>query len=101
MEIKIGQVWKVNSNHFMAFPKLNKRVPELIPNGTKFKILYPEEWHFITDDCKIFSAKPHKILEHCTCVSEEKIDILKIINPPKRKIKGAHSNIQYKKAIKY
>ncbi len=100
MEIKVGQLWKVNSNYFMAYPKLNKRVPELIQIETKFKIIHPEEWHFTIGSDKIFFAKPHEILEHCICLTEDKIDMLGIINPPKRKIKGAHPSIKYKKSIK-
>ncbi len=100
MEIKIGQLWQVNSNYFMAFPKLNKRVPEIIPNGTKFKITHPEEWHFNIGGDKIFFAKPHKILEHCICLDGTKISVSEIVNPPKRKIKGAYVNIQYKNSVK-
>lgn len=95
-EIKIGQKWIVDSNHFMAFPNLNKRKSELINNGTKFKIVHIEEWHFLTDNGKIFFAKPHEILEHCKCL-EDKIDIKKIIQNTKKSIdvKG-----RYKKHVK-
>lgn len=86
IEIKIGQKWIVDSNHFMAFPNLNKRKSELIKNGTKFKIVHVEEWHFLTDNGKIFFAKPHEILEHCKCLEDFKIDIKKILQNPKKEI---------------
>lgn len=83
--IKIGQEWVVDSNHFMAFPNLNKRKAELIESGIKFKIIHPEEWHFLTDSGKVFFAKPHDILEHCKCLQDLIIDIEKILNNPKNK----------------
>ena len=85
-EIKIGQEWIVESNHFMAFPNLNKRKAELIEIGIKFKIIHPEEWHFLTNNGKIFFAKPHDILEHCKCLEDSKIDIKKILETPKKVI---------------
>lgn len=85
-EIKIGQEWIVESNHFMAFPNLNKRKVELIEIGIKFKIIHPEEWHFLTNNGKIFFAKPHDILEHCKCLEDSKIDIKKILETPKKVI---------------
>jgi hypothetical protein len=86
IEIKIGQEWIVESNHFMAFPNLNKRRAELIEKGVKIKIIHPEEWHFITDIGKVFFSKPHDILEHCKCLEDSKIDIKKILNTPKKVI---------------
>jgi len=86
IQIKIGQEWIVNSNHFMAFPNLNKRKPELIKIGTKFKILHVEEWHFLTDYGKVLFAKPHDILEHCKCLDDFTIDIKKIIETPKKEV---------------
>ena len=102
IEIKIGQEWTVDSNHFMAFPNLNKRNAMLIDNGTKFKIIHPEEWHFLTDNGKIFFAKPHDILEHCKCLEDSKIDIKKIIETPKKviEIRGTYKNKFIKKIIK-
>lgn len=84
-EIKIGQNWKVESNHFMAYPNLNKRRAELICIGTKFKIIHPEEWHFITESGKVFFAKPHDILEHCKCLDDNGINIKKILDSSKEK----------------
>lgn len=84
--IKIGQEWVVKSEHFMAFPNLNKRRAELIESGVKFKIIHPEEWHFLTDYGKVFFAKPHEILEHCKCLEDSKIDIKKNLENPKKVI---------------
>lgn len=96
IQIKIGQEWIVDSNHFMAFPNLNKRKAELIESGIKFKIIHPEEWHFLTDYGKVFFAKPHDILEHCKCLEDSNIDIKKILDAPKKviEVKG-----RYKKKL--
>jgi hypothetical protein len=93
-EIKIGQNWIVESNHFMAYSNLNKRKEELICNGTEFKIIHPEEWHFLTESGKVFFAKPHDILEHCKCLEDSKIDIKKILNTPKKviEVRGRYKN---------
>ena len=84
-EIKIGQNWIVESNHFMAFHKLNKRRAELICIGTKFKIIHPKEWHFITESGKVFFAKPHDILEHCKCLDDNSVNIKKALDSAKEK----------------
>ncbi len=99
-QIKIGQKWKVNSEHFAAYFILNNRQTELIPIETTFEIMYLKEWHIKIDGERIFFAKPLDILEHCICLSKEKINLFEIINPPKRKIRGAHSHIKYKNSIK-
>lgn len=96
IEIKIGQNWIVESNHFMAFPNLNKRKAELIESGIKFKIIHPDEWHFITDYGKVFFAKPHGILEHCRCLDDTNVNIKKILDSTreKKEVKG-----RYKKKL--
>lgn len=101
--IKIGQEWVVRSEHFTAFPNLNKRRAELIESGIKFKIIHPEEWHFITDYGKIFFAKPHDIYENCECLSISKVDFKDLLENSKKvevqcsymkkKKKNKHENI--------
>ena len=91
-EIKVGQKWEVFSKHFMAFHRLKKHKPELIPAFSKFEILYPEEWYFRLDDGRVFFAKPHDILEHCNCLDDKTINIKKILETPKKviEVKGRY-----------
>lgn len=96
-EIKIGQEWIVDSNHFMAFPNLNKRKSELIDNGTKFKIIHVEEWHFITNSGKVYFAKSHEILEHCKLLDDS--FIIDDANK-KNEIHGAYVRKTYKKSVR-
>jgi hypothetical protein len=101
-EIKIGQNWIVKSNHFMAFPNLNKRKAQLIFIGTKFKIIHPEEWHFLTESGKVFFAKPHEILEHCRCLDDISVNIEKILDSTreKKEVKGRYKKKNNQRKLK-
>lgn len=93
-QIKSGQQWKVNTEHFMAYPELSKRKACLLFIGTKFTITHFPEWHFVTEFGKKFWVKPHEILEHCECLTIEEISIKKILETPKKviEVKGKYKN---------